>query len=170
MRDSVDRHVELWSKELAWMDPVQEAVFARLAILARHTAQARRDTLDSSGLDHGQFKVLLVLRRVGPPYTASPSQLADMLGLTRGALSARLGPLEDAGLLTRAIDPDDRRRVHVRLTDAGYDAFERHASTEEQGAGALLSALTAKERQTLANLLRKLVVEVEKPVGRRGGR
>jgi hypothetical protein len=74
--DSVDRHVALWSKELDWMDPVKEAIFARLAILARHAAQARRDTLDSDGLRHWQFKVLLMLRRIGPPYEASPSRLA----------------------------------------------------------------------------------------------
>jgi DNA-binding MarR family transcriptional regulator len=161
MRDSVDQHVTLWSKELDWLDPVTEAIFARLAILARHAASARRDALDSDGLRHWQFKVLLMLRRLGPPYAASPSQLADMLGLTRGALSARLGPLEEAGLVTRANDMADRRRVHVRLTPVGYDAFEQHASAEEQGEGALLSVLTPDEKQTLADLLRKLVVAVE---------
>jgi DNA-binding MarR family transcriptional regulator len=161
MRDSVDQHVALWSKELGWMDPVKEAIFARLAILARHAARARRDTLDSDGLKHWQFKVLLMLRRVGTPYSTSPSQLADMLGLTRGALSARLGPIEQAGLITRANDAADRRRVRVRLTAAGYDAFEQHASSEEQGEDALLCVLTAEEKQTLADLLRKLVVAIE---------
>lgn len=161
MRDSVDRHVELWSKELDWQNPVKEAIIARLVILARHAAQTRRDTLDSDGLKHWQFKVLLMLRRLGTPYAASPSQLADLLGLTRGALSARLGPLEEAGLITRANDASDRRRVHVRLTSAGYDAFEQHASSEEHGENELLSVLTADEKDTLAGLLRKLVVAVE---------
>ena len=161
MRDSADRHVELWSKELEWMDPVKEAIFVRLAILGRHIAQARRETLDADGLKHWQFKVLLMLRRVGPPYAASPSQLADMLGLTRGALSARLGPLEADGLIARTNDTGDRRRVQVRLTPAGFTAFEQHASTEERGEGALLSALTEEERKLLADLLRKLVVAAE---------
>jgi DNA-binding MarR family transcriptional regulator len=161
MRDSIDRHVELWAQELDWLDPVQEAIFARLAILGRHAARARRETLDSDGLRHWQFKVLLTLRRLGPPYAASPSRLADLLGLTRGALSARLGPLEEAGLITRAHDTADRRRVHVRLTPAGYEAFEQHATSEGKGEGALLSVLTVDERQTLADLLRKLVVAVE---------
>lgn len=161
MGDSVDRHVELWSKELGWMDPVKEAIFARLAILARHAAQARRDTLDSDGLKHWQFKVLLTLRRLGPPYETSPSRLAELLGLTRGALSARLGPLEDAGLITRTHDAGDRRRVHVRLTAAGYDAFEQHAASEEQGENALLSVLTEEEKRALADLLRKLVEAAE---------
>jgi len=161
MGDSVDRHVALWARELAWMDPVKEEIFARLAILARHAAQARRDTLDSDGLAHWQFKVLLMLRRQGPPYTASPSRLADLLGLTRGALSARLGPLEDAGLIIRTHETGDRRRVRVQLTDAGYDAFERHAVSEDEGENALLAVLTAEERRTLADMLRKLVVAAE---------
>lgn len=161
MRDSVDRHVELWLKELTWLDPVKEAIFVRLAILARHTAQTRRDTLEAGGLRKWQFKVLLTLRRLGPPYSASPSTLAGMLGLTRGALSARLAPLEEAGLIIRVNDAADRRRVHVRLTPTGHRAFERHTGTEEAGESALLSVLTADERRTLADLLRKLVVAVE---------
>jgi len=161
MRDSVDQHLTLWSEELGWLDPIQEAIFMRLAILARHAAHARRDTLDSNGLKHWQFKVLLMLRRLGAPYAASPSQLADMIGLTRGALSARLGRLEQAGLITRAAAAADRRRVQVRLTPAGYDAFEQHANAEGQGEGVLLSVLTEEEKRTLADLLRKLVAAVE---------
>ncbi|KUN74691.1 MarR family transcriptional regulator [Streptomyces canus] len=161
MRDSVDRHVEVWAKELDWMDPVKEAIFARLAILARYASQARRDTLDSDGLRNWQYKVLLTLRRLGPPYTGSPSLLADHLGLTRGALSARLAPLEDAGLIVRTHEDDDRRRVRVRLTEAGHAAFEQQVASEEAGELALLSALSPAERRTLADLLRKLVVAAE---------
>ncbi|MGW1758736.1 MarR family winged helix-turn-helix transcriptional regulator [Streptomyces mirabilis] len=159
--DSVDRHVAVWAKELDWMDPVKEEIFVRLAILARHAAQARRDVLDSDGLQHWQFKVLLMLRRLGPPYAASPSQLADMLGLTRGALSARLGPLEEDGLIARSHHMADRRRVEVRITDAGYAAFEQHAVSEDRGENALLAVLTPTEKRTLADLLRKLVVAAE---------
>lgn len=161
MRDSVDRHVTVWTKELDGIDPVKEAIIARLAIVSRHVALVRRETLASDGLLHWQFKVLLNLRRLGPPYTASPSELADLLGLTRGALSARLGPMEDSGLITRATDDGDRRRVHVRLTAAGSTALERHLEAEDEGEGALLTALTGEERRALADLLRKLVVALE---------
>jgi DNA-binding MarR family transcriptional regulator len=103
--------------------------------------------------------VLLTLRRLGPPYTGSPSLLADHLGLTRGALSARLASVEDAGLIVRTHEDDDRRRV--RLTEAGHAAFEQQVASEEAGELALLSALTPAERRTLADLLRKLVVAAE---------
>ena len=161
MRDSVDRHVEVWAKELDWMDPVKEAVFARLAILARHASQARRATLHSDGLLNWQYKVLLTLRRLGPPYTGSPSLLADHLRLTRGALSARLAPLEEAGLIVRTHEDADRRRVRVRLTDAGHAAFEQQVASEEADELALLEALTPAERVTLAELLRKVVLAAE---------
>jgi DNA-binding MarR family transcriptional regulator len=159
--DSVDRHVELWTRELSWLDPVTEAIFVRLAIVARHATQARRSTLDADGLKYWQYKVLLQLRRQGPPYEASPSQLADRLGLTRGALSARLAPIEEAGYITRTHDTADRRRVRVRLTAVGSVAFEQQASHEEQGEAALLAPLTQDERQVLADLLRKLVAALE---------
>jgi DNA-binding MarR family transcriptional regulator len=161
MRDWVDEHVAHWSEEAAWLDPVQEAIIVRLAVVHRHTAQIRRDVLHGDRVRYWQFKVLLALRRQGPPYSASPSHLAGGLGLTRGALSARLGPIEDAGLITRATDEADRRRVHVRLTAAGHAAFEQHAGEEGRGEAALLTALTSDEKQVLAGLLRKLVLALE---------
>jgi DNA-binding MarR family transcriptional regulator len=157
MRDSVDDHVAVWSAELDWLDPVQEAIVVRLMILNRHLGQAHR----GGELERWRFKVLLALRRGGPPYEASPSELADRLGLTRGALSARLRPLEESGLLTRTAESGDRRRVRVRLTAAGSAAFDRQAGAENRGEGALLAALTPAERATLADLLRKLVSAAE---------
>ncbi|MFC0844598.1 MarR family winged helix-turn-helix transcriptional regulator [Streptomyces noboritoensis] len=163
--DSADRQVARWARELDPYDPVKEAIVMRLAILGRHLAQTRRETLDSDGLRHGEFKMLLMLRRQGPPYTTSPSRLAELVGLTRGALSARLGPLEQAGLLTRTTDATDRRRVHVQLTEAGHAALRGHLDSEGRGEDALLSVLDDDERHALAGLLRKLVVGVESGPG-----
>jgi DNA-binding MarR family transcriptional regulator len=161
MNDGVRQHIEVWERELPWLDPVKEAIFIRLGILARHTQQLRRDTLAADGVPHWQYKILMKLRRLGPPYAASPSQLADTLGLTRGALSARLAPMEEAGLITRAGDTSDRRRVHVRLTATGSAAFEQLAGREDHGEAALLEALTADERLVLADLLGRLVLAAE---------
>jgi DNA-binding MarR family transcriptional regulator len=161
VRDSVDRQMDLWSKELDWLDPVKDAIFGRLMILARYSTQARRDNLHAGRLGHGQFKVLLMLRRLGSPYTASPSQLADLLGLTRGALSARLASLETEGMIRRTHEAGDRRRVRVQLTPAGSDAFEQQAVSEGNAEDTVLTALTDDELQVLADLLRRLVVAVE---------
>ncbi|GAA3454446.1 MarR family winged helix-turn-helix transcriptional regulator [Dactylosporangium matsuzakiense] len=161
MEDAADRHVDVWTRELDGLDPVGEAIFVRLAILARHQDRRRREVLAAGGMLRWQFKVLLMLRRNGPPYTASPSRLAEHLGLTRGALSARLGAIEEAGWIERAPDAVDRRRVHVRLTDAGHAMLTAHISQEGLGESVLLAPLTERERRTLADLLRKMVLAVQ---------
>ncbi|GLZ78114.1 MarR family transcriptional regulator [Actinorhabdospora filicis] len=161
MADSVDEHVAVWSRELDWLDPVKEAIFLRISILARYNTQSRRSTLDDGGLANRQFKILLRLRGLGAPYTTSPSHLAELVGLTRGALSARLAPLEEGGLIERTMDAGDRRRVHVRLTDAGHAAFEKQVGAEENDEALLLSGLSEGERRTLADLLRKMVEVAE---------
>jgi DNA-binding MarR family transcriptional regulator len=161
MRDWVDEHVAHWQAEVGLLDPVQEAIFVRLDFVQRHAVQARRDAVRDDQLKGWQFHVLLTLRRQGPPYSASPSYLADALGLTRGALSARLAAIEQAGLISRTTDKADRRRVHVQLTAAGHAALEEHARAEEQGESSLLAPLTEDEKQVLAGLLRKLVLAIE---------
>jgi DNA-binding MarR family transcriptional regulator len=160
MRDSVDDHVETWSKELG-VDPTTEAIVARMHKITRHLSQNRTTALRSDDLNMWQFKTLLMVRRQGAPYEISPSDLARVLGLTRGALSTRLGALEQRGLLEREHGRDDRRRVTVRLTRAGHDAVESMSDKEEAGEGALLSVLTEREKATLSRLLRKLLVTIE---------
>jgi len=161
MRDSIDEHVEAWSRQLPGLDPVEEQIVARRAKVMQHLKGSRSDALDTGGLAMWQFKTLLMLRREGEPYELSPSRLAEILGLTRGALSARLANLEDLGLVARSHDHADRRRVTVRLTTAGREAVESLLDKEERDEGALLSVLTDREKDTLAKLLRKLVLAIE---------
>lgn len=161
MRDSIDGHVAEWSKELTELDPVQEAVVGRIHLIARHLTQGRQQVLHSEELVLWQLKTLMMLRKVGPPYEASPSQLASLLGLTRGAMSIRLSTLEDLGLIARSHDPDDRRRVRVSLTSPGRRALDAAFGAEGEAEERMLSVLTDRERKTLADLLRKIVVGIE---------
>jgi hypothetical protein len=161
MRDSVDAHVERWAKELTWMDPVKEAVFARLAIVVRHANTSRVDLLEADGIRRWQFKILLMLRRSGSPHSASPSRTRRP---ARAQSRRALGAARPAG--TRRSDRADGRRrrppPRARVADpAGHDAFEKSAANAETAEAELLTALTDRERRTLANLLRKLVVAIE---------
>src|SRR6266536_6052904 len=47
---------------------------------------------------------------------STAGQLADLTGLTTGAITGMLNRLEKAGLVRRERDPNDGRRVIVRLT------------------------------------------------------
>jgi DNA-binding MarR family transcriptional regulator len=71
--------------------------------------------------------------------------------------------LAGAGLIVRRPDPDDRRTVLVSLTPEGRGAAES-ALTAYLGAGEqALSVLSEDEKDTLAELLRKLLVGLEGP-------
>jgi DNA-binding MarR family transcriptional regulator len=159
--DSVDDHVARWAAELPWLDSLHEEIVARLMYVTKHLAKAREDAFGDDDLTRASFKVLLALRRLGAPYEAQPSRLAEELGLSRGALSVRLTPLEEDGLITRTVDPHDRRKVHVRLTAAGKRAFDKHGQHEGADEAWLLDHLTRQSQQRLADLLRTLVLAIE---------
>lgn len=163
MRDSVDDKVDEWLREFPELDAVKEQIIVRIALVSRDIAAGRSTTLDDNDLAIWQFKTLLMLRRQGPPYELNPSRLADLLGLTRGALSARLAGLEERGLLVREHERTDRRRVTVRLTEAGNRAVMAQVDGEDAAERRLFAHMTEREKRTLSGLLRKLVLAIESP-------
>ena len=68
---------------------------------------------------HGAFSniVIKVLDRLGEP--TNPKHLADTLNLSTARIAAVLGNLEKRGLISRTMDPNDRRRINVSLTENG---------------------------------------------------
>src|SRR5258708_3075985 len=72
------------------------------------------------GMTVTDMQVIDILDSTGP---TTAGQLADLTGLTTGAITGMLNRLEEAGLVRRERDPNDGRRVIVRLA-RGKD--ERH--------------------------------------------
>ena len=69
---------------------------------------------DRLGLHSTDWGCVLLLDEAQPePLTAG--QLAELTGLTTGAVTGVLDRLESAGFVRRERDPGDRRRVIVRL-------------------------------------------------------
>jgi DNA-binding MarR family transcriptional regulator len=67
------------------------------------------------------LQVLDILESTGP---STAGQLADLTGLTTGAITGMLNRLEEAGLVQRERDPNDGRRVIVRL-ESGKDEIHK---------------------------------------------
>jgi DNA-binding MarR family transcriptional regulator len=76
--------------------------------------------------------------------------------LTSSGTTKRLDRLEQAGLVTRAPDPEDRRGTLITLTEAGHQLIDAVTEAHLENERNLLGALTADERNRLADLLRKL--------------
>jgi DNA-binding MarR family transcriptional regulator len=64
------------------------------------------------GMTLTDLEVIDLLESAGP---MTAGQLADLTGLTTGAITGMLNRLEEAGFVRRERDPDDGRRVLVRL-------------------------------------------------------
>jgi DNA-binding MarR family transcriptional regulator len=76
--------------------------------------------------------------------------------LTSSGTTKRLDRLEEAGLITRSPDPDDRRGTLIALTAAGRRLIDGVTEAHLDNERRLLSALTETEQRQLADLLRKL--------------
>jgi DNA-binding MarR family transcriptional regulator len=69
---------------------------------------------DKLGLSPSDHKCADVIHSQAEPLTAG--RLAELTGLSTGAITGVLDRLEHAGFVARAHDPNDRRRVVVRYT------------------------------------------------------
>ncbi len=156
-QDHVDFVLAQWAGERPDLDVSPMAVLSRVFRL--HTL-AMRDidrTFRQHGIQQGEFDLLATLYRAGPPYALSPQQLIEALLLSSGAMTNRLDRLEQAGLVARRPNPDDRRGVIVSLTPPGRNTIRRAVEDYVAHLDGMLAPLSPTERNRLAGLLRKLL-------------
>lgn len=163
--DPVDKLLEDWHRERPDLDPTPLAVVSRLLMLYKHLEQRTDLALSVHGMTLWQFDVLATLRRSGAPYTLSPTQLLRAMTLSSGAMTNRIDRLEDLGFVERLPDPEDRRGVLIRLTDAGRDVADQAVGTRLADAARVIAHLTPDERETLATLLRRLLAPLSRENG-----
>ncbi|MFE3229412.1 MarR family winged helix-turn-helix transcriptional regulator [Nocardia sp. NPDC059228] len=118
--------------------------------------------LKERGLNAATFHVLVTLRQTDASHRLTTSQLAALDRVTCSVMTVRADKLEREGLITRERDEQDRRIIHLRLTEYGLDLTDRllahYHATEQQ----LLATLDADEHLVLA----KLVSSLERSIGR----
>lgn len=163
--DHVDEVRSQWARELPDLDTTPVSVVLRLARAARNLDRRLQPMFAEYGLTPEGFDTLTALRRVGPPYRLAPTDLYRSLMRTSGTMTNRLQKLEAAGLIRRVADPEDGRGMLVELTRKGRELSGRLMRVHLDNERAALSALSDRELETLAGLLRKLLVayEAEEP-------
>jgi DNA-binding MarR family transcriptional regulator len=155
-RDGVDLILEQWQRERPDLDSSPIGVIGRISRLARELEQRLEPVYREHGLEPGWHDVLATLRRHGAPYRLRPTDLTGASMLTSSGTTKRLDRLEQAGLIARAPDPDDRRGTLITLTPAGLELIDELTAAHVENERRLLSALTDADRTRLADLLRKL--------------
>lgn len=160
-RDAVDEILEQWKRERPDLDLTAMGIFGRLGRLAAIGTKIVNATLAEHGLNVGELDVLAALRRAGAPHRLTPTQLARTLMLSSGAMTNRLDRLEQAGLVERRDDPNDRRGILVGLTRTGLARVEAAITEHVANEARVMRALTKTEQTELSQLLRKLLAAIE---------
>jgi DNA-binding MarR family transcriptional regulator len=133
--------------------PFETTIHVRDTCLCLHVQRAARliarrfdVALQPFGLTNQQFSLLMSLNRPAP---AKIGELSRLLGMDRTSLTAAAKALEARGLISIAIDADDRRARRLILTDAGQSLLATALPTWHAEHGALEAALTDATRDRL---------------------
>jgi DNA-binding MarR family transcriptional regulator len=159
--DRIELRRKQWAKEMPDLDTTGMSILGRARVITLGVRPAIETVFERFDLDTGDFDVVSTLLRSGPPYRLRPTELFRWLMITSGGLSARLARLEKRGLVERIPDPADGRSLLVALTDKGLSKARAAIVEDMRTEAELLSGLSENERETLAELLRKLALSLE---------
>ncbi|MGP8000205.1 MAG: MarR family winged helix-turn-helix transcriptional regulator [Streptosporangiaceae bacterium] len=133
------------------------ALRASIGLLLRRMRQVRPD----GELSLPESSALTRLDRTGP---ATASALARVEQISPQSMGATLSSLEGRGLVQRAADPQDGRRIVLSLTDAGRRSLrDKRSARTEQLARALSASFSSAELDVLtaaAPLLERLAQNI----------
>jgi DNA-binding MarR family transcriptional regulator len=165
-QDHVDELLAQWRRERPDLDVVALGVYGRLFRVVQLSDDELAKGLAQYGLQQGWFDLLAALRRAGAPYELNPTSLMRATLLSSSGMTKRLDRIEEAGLIERRPDPNDRRGTLVRLTRRGKNVIDRAVETHVNNEKRLLGVLTTAERRTLDRVLKSLLINLELAEGR----
>lgn len=140
---------ELASASIVW----------HLLRIARHVeTQLEFEVHRPKGWSWSGFRIMANLYVEGP---LEPSQLANILEVSRPTISSGIAQLERDGYVLRAAHPDSRTRILVDLTEEGRRAVEHAVEPHHRREVSLVASLSDEERHNLAALLQKLYLGLQ---------
>ena len=136
-------------------------VIGRLSRASRLLEHEVKRYFADEGMESWEFDVLATLRRSGPPYTLSPKELVTTTMVSSAAMTNRVDRLLQQKLVTREVDPNNRRRLLISLTPKGFELVDRVVEGHVANEHRLLSGLDPADREEMNRLLRKLLLSLE---------
>lgn len=127
----------------------------RIHRLHDYLQQELEQVLAPYALQKADFSVLSTLRRSGPPYCLSPTELTQSMLLSSGGLTKVLNRVAAAQLIARIENMEDKRSKLVQLTEQGLQLVEEIMPKLHHTEQANQVHMTPQERQQLDQLLAK---------------
>jgi DNA-binding MarR family transcriptional regulator len=158
--DVVDQIIKRHRQQRPDIDPSPFGIVGRVVRVSRLFDQQMRVLLAAHGMEAWEFDVLASLRRTDPPHRLTAGRLGKVMMLSPGALTNRVDRLVARGLVTRDVDPGNRRQVLIGLTDEGAGVADRLRDVVAAGHQQILSGLSPEQRDSLAGNLRRLLLSL----------
>jgi len=167
--ETVDDILGQWRRERPDLDPIPIALFGMIARVYLISRRYINGTLKEFGLTREMFDVLATLRRSGPPYQLTPTQLSRSLVLTGPGMTNRLDRLEESGLVLRLRSTGDRRSVQISLTAEGFKLIEEVTEELAHSESQLIATFDPEKATQLIGLLEELTRQLRQNESRTTG-
>ncbi len=125
-----------------------------MRLVSNHVSHAFARKLEASNVTVTEWVILREM--YSGDDTTSPSAVAELTGLTRGAVSKLMSRLLEKGLVNRKESTKDRRYQDVELTAKSKTLVPKLAKLADQNDEEFFSVLSKAERSQLKGLLQKL--------------
>lgn len=146
------------------LDPTAVEVTMHLARTSDLLLRTVEKNLARYGLTQARFGVLMALlanhRRGADAVPLTPSLLAERTAVTPATMTGLVDSLVKDGLVQRAEDPADRRKILINLAPRAHALLARILPGHFQQMAAMCGPLSRAERKQLAGLLQKLAAGV----------
>lgn len=117
-----------------------------------HLTLFRNAVSEWAGLNVTDMECLRLLFLKG---TASPSELAKHTGLTSGATTAMLDRLENAGLIERRPNPNDRRGTLIAAAESSAEKAASWFASARNAQDKLISSYSEEELEIISDVFEK---------------
>ncbi len=149
--------------ELGFRQPIEnETNEAVLNIIFTGTLLAKEGqrVFRPFGLTLAQFNVLMLLKRQSVDGRINQTTLGKMMLVNRSNITGLVDRMEEAGLVRRTDDPEDRRVHYVEMTDAGGRVLEEGHKAYFSRIEEIMSALSGNEHKFLSSMLESVRMQL----------
>jgi DNA-binding MarR family transcriptional regulator len=136
-------------------DELETSLIATIPRVMRHLLAHARRRATWKRLTYQQYNVLRIIHSDGP---VAQGEIARRLFVTAPVVTRLAGSLEEAGLVERARDPNDRRSVRLTLTRSGRRRVAAMRRDLMEAARELIEPLPEERRAAVAAALDELQV------------
>lgn len=151
-----------FGKYLGEQDAGFMMIFAETMLLLHRVVVVSDTYFQSMGTSKGRFLILIRLLLSDTPAGESISALRPFYPISYAAMSGVLDTLEKDGMIERCANPEDRRRVNIRLTDRGRNFILDFLPVHLENVKIIGSGLKEDEVALLSGSLKKLICGFEK--------